>query len=103
LFYEFGSHDSVTTLKYLLPVLFFSTVARNTARRDSDLDIGIIVEDLPKSRLERLAQYLRAEESIDPLLDRSLKDGYAISITPILNTREEARTSTLVDWRMRRD
>jgi predicted nucleotidyltransferase len=78
----------------LVSVVVFGGVARGTARRDSDLDILIIVEDLPKSRLERLAQYLRAEENIDPLLDRLLTDGYAILITPILKTREEARKAS---------
>ncbi len=75
----------------LVSVVVFGSVARGTARRDSDLDILVIIEDLPRSRLERLAQYLRAEENIDPLLDKLLTEGYAVSITPILKTRDEAK------------
>ncbi|MEM2020996.1 MAG: nucleotidyltransferase domain-containing protein [Zestosphaera sp.] len=74
----------------LISVVVFGSVARGTARRDSDVDALIVAEKLPKSRLERLALYLKAEERVDPLLDELLTEGYAVSITPILKTREEA-------------
>jgi len=74
----------------LISVVVFGSVARGTARKDSDLDILIVVEDLPKSRFDRLALYLKAEEKVIPLLDELLTEGYAISITPVLKARDEA-------------
>lgn len=74
----------------LVSVIVFGSVARGTAKADSDLDVLIIVEGLPRSRFERLASYIKAEEGLDPLLDELLAEGYAVSITPILKTREEA-------------
>ncbi|MCS7113692.1 MAG: nucleotidyltransferase domain-containing protein [Candidatus Bathyarchaeota archaeon] len=71
--------------------MVFGNVARGTARKDSDLDILIVVEDLPRARFDRLALYLEAEKRLDPLLDELLINGYAISITPILKSREEAK------------
>lgn len=51
----------------------------------------IVVEDLPRARFDRLALYLEAEKRLEPLLDELLINGYAISITPILKSREEAK------------
>jgi len=74
----------------LISVVVFGSVARGTPRRDSDLDLLIIAEDLPRHRLRRTEIYLKAEEKLDPLLEKLMKQGYVISISPIIKTREEA-------------
>ena len=55
----------------------------------------IVVEDLPKSRFERLSMYMKAEERLDDLLNKLLNEGYAVTISPILKTREAMRVSPL--------
>ncbi len=75
----------------LVSVVVYGSVARGEARRGSDLDLLIIIEDLPRSRFERTRMYLRAEEKIDDLLDKLLDEGYAVSISPIIKTPDEAK------------
>ncbi len=76
--------------KKLISVIVYGSVARGDARRESDIDVLIVVEDLPKSRFERLSMYMKAEERIDYILNKLLDEGYAVTISPILKTREEA-------------
>ena len=74
----------------LISVVVYGSVARGTARRDSDIDVLIVVEELPRSRFERLSIYMKAEENLDPLLNELLNRGYAVTISPILKTKREA-------------
>ena len=74
----------------LISVVVYGSVARGTARRDSDIDVLIVVKELPRSRFERLSIYMKAEEKLDPLLNELLNRGYAVTISPILKTKREA-------------
>lgn len=74
----------------LVSVVVYGSVARGDAKRNSDIDILIIVEDLPASRFERLREYLKAEEELDPLLIELMEKGYFITLSPILKSRKEA-------------
>lgn len=78
----------------LISVVVYGSVARGDARRDSDVDVLIVVEDLPKSHFERLGVYMDAESRLDPFLEELYEKGYAITISPILKTREEAKRIT---------
>jgi len=74
----------------LVSVVVYGSVARGTARKDSDIDVLIVVEELPRSRFERLSMYMKAEENLDPLFNELLNRGYAVTISPILKTKREA-------------
>ncbi len=76
----------------LVSLVVYGSVARGEARRDSDVDLLIIVEDLPRSRFERLRIYMEAEERLDPLLDLLMERGYAVSFSPVLKSRREAES-----------
>ncbi|WP_291998928.1 nucleotidyltransferase domain-containing protein [Caldivirga sp.] len=78
----------------LVSFIVYGSVARGTARRDSDLDMLIIFEELPKSRFERIRIFERAEDEIQPLLDELMVRGYVVALSPILKTREEASRFT---------
>lgn len=75
----------------LCSVILYGSVAKGTARKDSDIDVCLIFKKLPKSRYKRillispLLQALREKESYKALYN----DGYLPEITPILYTAEE--------------
>ena len=76
----------------LISLVVFGSVARGTARKDSDVDMLIIVSrELPKSRLKRSLLLSKLEDKLDDLLNRLLDKGYAITFSPILKTVDEAK------------
>ncbi len=81
-------------LKYfdddLVSVVLYGSVARGEAERDSDIDLIIIVRNLPKSRFKRQDLFMEVEEGLEPLLRELEKEGYNIDFSPILKTPEEA-------------
>jgi len=74
----------------LISVVLFGSVARCDAKPGSDVDLLIVVEGLPGSRLRR--QYLFME--VEDLLQRDLEEleskGFRIDFSPIMKTPEEA-------------
>ena len=74
----------------LISVVLFGSVARGEAKRDSDVDLLIVVRGLPRSRLKRQDIFMEVEEELEPELENLRKRGYEIDFSPILKTDEEA-------------
>ncbi|MEM2186292.1 MAG: nucleotidyltransferase domain-containing protein [Thermofilaceae archaeon] len=74
----------------LVSVVVFGSVARGEARRDSDIDLLIVVEGLPRSRFRRQDIFMEVEGELQPLIEEAEKLGYTIEFSPILKTPEEA-------------
>ncbi len=75
----------------LRSLVIYGSVARGDYRKDSDIDILLIIDELPKSRLERTRLFIKVEEKMDRILDELLDKGYKISFSPIIKTPEEAQ------------
>ncbi len=69
---------------------FTGSVARCEAKKDSDIDLIIVVEGLPRSRLKRLELFEHAEAHALKLLERLWRKGFAADFSPIMLTPEEA-------------
>lgn len=75
----------------IVSAVLYGSVARGTARKDSDIDICLVFKNLPASRYKRtllvspILKALRELESYNTLY----KAGYLPEITPILYTVEE--------------
>lgn len=74
----------------LVSVVVFGSVGRDKFHPESDIDILIILTDVPKNRSDRFFEYynnvyLRLERDILQLI----KKGICVSISPVIKTREE--------------
>lgn len=68
----------------------FGSVARGTYRFNSDIDILIIAENLPKGRMKRAAQFSIVEERVEPFLESLKKQGIDTFISAVFKTPQEA-------------
>jgi Nucleotidyltransferase domain. len=74
----------------LISVVVYGSVARGDNKNDSDVDLLIIMKNLPKdSMLKRIRLFeTKVEDKLN--LDEYWKMGYYISLSPVLKTPEEA-------------
>lgn len=78
----------------LISVVIFGSSARETQRFDSDIDILIIVKDLPKGRMKRIREFEAVEDSVEPFLTLLQKEGINTCISAVIKTPEEALTGS---------
>ena len=78
----------------LVSVAVFGSVARGTQNFDSDIDVLIIVNNLPAGRMKRIREFEAVEKQIEPILKRLQKEGIHTDISAILKTPEEAERGT---------
>jgi len=57
----------------LVSFVVFGSVARETYRHNSDIDLLIIAEGLPKGRMKRVEEFEAVEEKIEPFFNLSKK------------------------------
>lgn len=74
----------------LVTFAVFGSVGRGTPRPDSDLDLLLVVEDLPRGRVRRLETFDPVETAVEPDLEAARREGVHASLSPILLTPEEA-------------
>ncbi len=80
----------------LYSVVVYGSIARGDYRRDSDVDLVVIAEDLPHRRFARIELFEKAEECLEKDLDMLMEKGYYVSFSPIIKTpREASRISPL--------
>lgn len=67
----------------------YGSVARKEARKESDIDILLVVED-SGDRYAAFKLFERAEQELEPLIRRAEEEGYRIFFSPIIKSREAA-------------
>lgn len=78
----------------LVSVVLFGSVARGEATEHSDIDLLVVAEGLPVSRLVRQEVLRDADARVDADLRRLMRAGDLVEIRPILKTPEEAQQTT---------
>ncbi len=78
----------------LVSVVLFGSLARGAVKNDSDIDLLVVFEDLPRERLKRqdIFMTMEREAEVDEEIERIYEQsGCYPYISPILKTREEAK------------
>jgi len=75
----------------LISLLVYGSVGRGTMRRDSDIDLLIVAESLPKGRIRRVREFEAVERSMKAHLDQAWKHGAYALLSPIRKTPYEVR------------
>lgn len=78
----------------LISLVIFGSVARGTYRNDSDLDILLVIDGLPKGRMRRIAEFMEIEKKLEPRLISLKKEGIYTELSPILKTPQEAEAGS---------
>lgn len=76
----------------LVTCAVFGSVGRRTPRDGSDIDLLIVVRELPRGRMKRVEGFLPVEERLSPLLTACGTEGAAPTLSPVLKTPEEVRS-----------
>ncbi len=74
----------------LVSVVVFGSVARGAFRPDSDIDVLVIANGLPRGRMMRVEEFSALEERLDPFLASLNKEGIQTRISAVFKTPEEA-------------
>ena len=69
----------------------YGSVARGTMRPDSDIDVLIVAEPLPKGRLARVTEFDAVEARMKPPLADAKKQGVDACLSPVFKTPTELR------------
>ncbi|HEY8487358.1 MAG TPA: nucleotidyltransferase domain-containing protein [Limnochordales bacterium] len=78
----------------LVAVAVFGSVARGTPRPDSDVDLLVVVRDLPLSRLARVQEFEEVEARVAGLLQSLAGQGVLTELSPVLKTPEEVEAGS---------
>ena len=79
----------------LVSFAVFGSVARGTARPDSDIDVLIVARNLPNGRMNRIRDFTRNEGLIEK--PPELKDTF---ISPVIKTPDEVKLGSPLYWDM---
>ena len=76
--------------KRLVSVVVFGSAGRGTQRCDSDLDVLVVADRLPRGRMKRVEEFSSVENRIEPFLKSLQKAGIATDLSPVIKSPEEA-------------
>jgi predicted nucleotidyltransferase len=74
----------------LVSVVVYGSVARGSPKKDSDIDILIVADSLPESRMKRQELFLEIESPIEPIINDLWDKGFYTDFSPIILSVNEA-------------
>jgi uncharacterized protein len=73
----------------LVSLVVFGSMGRGTARPDSDLDLLIVADDLPKGRIARVEEFAAVERALTLCLVEGRRAGFPTECSPVFKTPAE--------------
>jgi len=80
----------------LVSVVVFGSVGRGDARADSDVDLLIVADDLPRGRMARVGSLEPAKRALEQRLQSLQRQGICTRLAPVFKTRAEVRAGSLL-------
>lgn len=80
----------------LVSLAVFGSVARGAQRPDSDVDLFLVCDPLPRGRMRRIAEFRKVEDRLEPLLSSPERKGISTALSPVLKTSAEVLRGGLI-------
>src|SRR6266446_3528072 len=78
----------------LVACAVFGSVGRGTPRYDSDIDLLLVVRDLPRGRFNRVEEFLPVEARLEPALRAHDPGCRPIALSPVVKSPEEVEAGS---------
>lgn len=78
----------------LVACAVFGSVGRGTPRADSDIDLLLVVQGLPRGRWSRVEEFLPVEARLEPMLKATGPGEISIALSPVFKTPEEVEVGS---------
>lgn len=73
----------------LVSIAVFGSMGRGTPRADSDLDVLIVADGLPRGRMARIQEFDAIEAALEPRLAEGRAAGFHTECSPVFKTPDE--------------
>ena len=75
-------------------LVVFGSVGRGTMRPDSDIDLLVVADPLPKGRLRRVEDFAPVEKILDPIVKHKQTVGVMTRLSPVFKTPKEVEAGS---------
>ncbi len=76
----------------LASIAIFGSVARRSARPDSDLDLFLVIDNLPRGHRARLQTFDAVEHQLAGEMEELDRAGTRVELSPVLRTPDDLKT-----------
>jgi len=80
----------------LVSLVVFGSMGRGTPRFDSDIDLLVVAEELPRGRLRRVGEFAQVEERLASWFAELRGVGLDFSLSPVFKTPAEVEAGSLL-------